>query len=133
MQNTPNTVALSVWRKDVRSVLIFQCLLLISLVLAAVVFFSYLSAVNILFSGLSIFIPSLVLGVWWRYKILRGNFSSNMMFIALFLKTILSGICLAGSLFILKDFYWVWQGFFTGLISMVLSPTLCGLWYGFSK
>jgi hypothetical protein len=106
---------------------------LISLVLAAVVFFSYLSAVNILFSGLSIFIPSLILGIWWRYKILRGSFSSSMMFIALFLKTILSGICLAGSLFILKDFYWVWQGFFTGLISMVLSPTLCGLWYGFSK
>ncbi|MEN9912041.1 MAG: hypothetical protein RI956_485 [Pseudomonadota bacterium] len=133
MKHTPDTIALSAWHKDVWSVLVFQCLLLISLVLVAAIFFSYLSAANILFSGLSIFVPSLILGVWWRYKILRGNFSSNMMLIALFLKTILSGICLVGSLFILKDFHWVWQGFFIGLISMVLSPTLCGLWYGFSK
>lgn len=133
IKHTPDTIALSAWYKDVWSVLVLQCMLLISLVLIAAVFFSYLSAVNILLSSLSIFIPSLILGVWWRYKIVQGGFSSNIMFIALCLKAVLSSLCLAGSLFLLKDFHWVWQGFFIGLISMVLSPTLCGLWYGFSK
>ncbi len=133
MKNTLNTTALCVWRKDVQSILIFQCLLLIVLVLIGVIFFNRLFVVNVLLSSLSIFVPSLFLGIWWRYKILRGSFSSNMLFIAIFLKTILSGLCLIASLFVLKDFYWVWQGFFVGLISMVLSPTLCGLWHGFSK
>ena len=133
MKNTLSTTALCVWRKDVQSILIFQCLLLIVLVLIGVIFFNRLFVVNVLLSSLSIFVPSLFLGIWWRYKILQGSFSSNMLFIAIFLKTILSGLCLIASLFVLKDFYWVWQGFFVGLISMVLSPTLCGLWHGFSK
>jgi hypothetical protein len=131
MQHKSNTVNLSVWRKDVQSVLVCQCLLLVNLVLLAAIFSGYLSALNVLFSGLSIFIPSLILGVWLCYKTLKSGFNSNVMLVALLLKAVLSGLCLAGSLVVLKDLGWVWQGFFVGLVFTVLAPMLYGVYRGF--
>jgi hypothetical protein len=120
------------WRHDVALSLMFQWCVLILLV-AVCATFSYDCALNAVFSGLAVLLPYTLLGVWLGVRLLLGKVDTYGVFIGSFIKTVLNVVLLTASIIVLQNLTWVWQGFFAGLIAMVVSPALWGLWQAFRK
>jgi hypothetical protein len=118
-----NLIAWQLWRKDVAEVLLFQWLLLFFIVsIGSLLNWGF--ALSALISGLAILLPSTVLGMWLGLRLFLGKNGPYGIFIGGFIKTLSSAVLLGTALVLLKEFGLVWQGFFMGLISMVLAPIL---------
>jgi cytochrome bd-type quinol oxidase subunit 2 len=121
--------ALKQWKQDVARSLIFQWALLLAVcgVCAAV---SWGVALNAVIVGLAIAVPNTALGAWMGVRLLLGKVNPFGVFIGGIIKTLFSVVLIGAAFAALKEFGWVWQGFFAGLVSMVFAPALFGLTIG---
>jgi F0F1-type ATP synthase assembly protein I len=121
-----DAIAFSQWKQDVARSLLFQWVLLV-VVCSACAVLGWDVALNALLVGLAIAIPNTALGAWMGIRLLLGKVSPFGVFIGGILKTLLSVVLIGAAFTALQELGWVWQGFFAGLVSMVLSPALFGL------
>ena len=121
-----DAIAFSQWKQDIARSLLFQWVLLV-VVCSACAVLGWDVALNALLVGLAIAIPNTALGAWMGIRLLLGKVSPFGVFIGGIVKTLLSVVLIGAAFTALQELGWVWQGFFAGLVSMVLSPALFGL------
>jgi F0F1-type ATP synthase assembly protein I len=132
MAITVEPLAWRLWRKDVAASLLFQWGVL-SVVCAVCAAVGWDVALNALLAGLAVLLPYTVLGIWLGVRLLLGKADTYGALIGGFIKTVLSVVLLTLAIIGLQELKWVWQGFFAGLIAVVIAPALFGVWQAFKK
>jgi hypothetical protein len=124
-----DSVAFSSWKQDVARSLVFQWVLLV-VICGACAAFGWGVAINALVISLAIAIPNTALGAWMGVRLWLGKVSPLGVLLGSVVKTLFSVALIGAAFAVLQDIGWVWQGFFAGLVSMVLAPALFGLTVG---
>ncbi len=124
-----DAIAFRQWKQDVARSLVFQWLLM-AVVCSVCAVFGWDLALNALIVALAVAIPNTALGAWMGVRLMLGRVSPLGVFIGGIIKTLFSVVLIGAAFAALQEFGWVWQGFFAGLVSMVIAPALFGLTVG---
>lgn len=126
MASSIDPIAFHQWKHDVGMSIAFQwCLLILVCLVCAV--FSVQAAINASLVGGAVAMPNTALGAWMGLRLMLGKANAFSVFLGGIVKTIVSTALISAAFIASQAFGWVWQGFFAGLVSMVLSPLIFGL------